>query len=81
MYEAVLGENKFTFIENCKDPRSVTLLIRGPNRHTISQIKDAIKDGLRSVKNAIEDERIVPGAGAFEIGCYNHIMEYAKDSS
>merc|ERR1711937_424363 len=59
VYEAVLGENKFTFIENCKDPRSVTLLIRGPNRHTISQIKDAIKDGLRSVKKAFAEALLI----------------------
>jgi len=56
----------------------VTLLIRGPNRHTISQIKDAVRDGLRAVKNAIEDGKVVPGAGAFEIGCHEQIMEFSK---
>lgn len=49
------GEEKFTFIENCKNPLSVTLLLKGPNKHTLTQIKDAIHDGLRAVKNAIED--------------------------
>lgn len=34
---------------------SVTLLMKGPNKHTLTQIKDAIHDGLRAVKNAIED--------------------------
>jgi len=78
VYEAVLGENKFTFVEDCNDPRSVTLLIRGPNRHTISQIKDAIRDGLRAVKNAIDDGRVVPGAGAFEISASEKINDFAK---
>jgi len=78
VYEAVLGENKFTFVEDCVDPGSVTLLIRGPNRHTISQIKDAIRDGLRAVKNAIDDGRVVPGAGAFEIAASEKINEYSK---
>lgn len=49
------GEDKFTFIEEVKNPRSVTILIKGPNRHTLLQIKDAVNDGLRAVKNAIED--------------------------
>lgn len=49
------GEEKYTFIEKCENPRSVTLLIRGPNKHTLTQIKDAVRDGLRAVKNAIED--------------------------
>ena len=39
----------------------------GPNKHTLVQIKDAIHDGLRAVKNAIEDKSVVPGGGAFEI--------------
>merc|ERR1719259_337840 len=78
VYEAVLGENKFTFVEDCAEPASVTLLIRGPNRHTISQIKDAIRDGLRAVKNAIDDGRVVPGAGAFEIAASEKINDYAK---
>ena len=42
-------------MEDCKNPRSVTLLVKGPNKHTLNQIKDAIHDGLRAVKNAIED--------------------------
>lgn len=33
----------------------MTLLVKGPNKHTLMQIKDAVRDGLRAVKNAIED--------------------------
>ena len=39
VYEHVLGENKFTFVEECKNPRSVTILMKGPNKHTLSQMK------------------------------------------
>ena len=49
------GEEKYTFIEKCGNPRSVTLVVKGPNKHTLTQIKDAVRDGLRAVKNAIED--------------------------
>ena len=45
VYEYTLGEEKFTFIEKCNNPPSVTLLIKGPNKHTLTQIKDAIRDG------------------------------------
>nr|KAG5713129.1 hypothetical protein BaRGS_007656 [Batillaria attramentaria] len=76
MYETVLGESKYTFIEDCKNPQSVTILIKGPNSHTITQIKDAIRDGLRAVKNAIEDGCVLPGAGAFEIAAYQELMRY-----
>ncbi|XP_055861991.1 T-complex protein 1 subunit zeta-like [Biomphalaria glabrata] len=79
VYEQVLGEDKFTFIEDCKDPHSVTIVIKGPNSHTIAQIKDAIRDGLRAVKNAIDDNCVIPGAGAFEIAAYQELMKF-KDS-
>lgn len=69
VYEHQLGEEKYTFIEEVKDPKSVTLLIKGPNGHTISQIKDAVRDGLRSVYNMIVDGCVVPGGGAFQIAC------------
>lgn len=65
--EVSLGDDKFTFVEECKHPKSCTLLLQGPNVHTIDQIKDAVRDGLRAVKNAIEDQAVVPGAGAFEL--------------
>ena len=42
----------------------------GPNKHTLTQIKDAVHDGLRAVKNAIEDKCVVPGAGAFEVAAH-----------
>uniref|UniRef100_A0A8C6QEI1 Uncharacterized protein n=1 Tax=Nannospalax galili TaxID=1026970 RepID=A0A8C6QEI1_NANGA len=63
-----LEEEKFIFIEKCNNPHSVTLLVKGPNTHTLTQIKDAIRDGLRAVKNAIDDSScVVPGAGSIEV--------------
>ena len=59
--------------EDVKDPKSVTLLIKGPNAHTIMQITDAVRDGLRSVYNMIIDKSVVPGAGAFQIACAAHL--------
>lgn len=79
VYEHVLGENKYTFVEELKNPKSVTILIKGPNKHTITQVKDAIRDGLRSINNAITDGAIVPGAGAFEITANRKLNEYAVD--
>ena len=76
VYEQVMGDDKYTFVEGCRHPKSCTVLIKGPNEHTIAQIKDAVRDGLRSVKNFIEDEGFVPGAGAFEIAAYQHLMDF-----
>ncbi|KAM5530392.1 hypothetical protein V8D89_015953 [Ganoderma adspersum] len=81
VYEHTLGEEKFTFVEEVKDPKSVTLLIKGPNAHTIQQAQDALRDGLRAVKNALEDEALIPGAGAFEVACAAHLNGPVKKSA
>jgi len=79
VYEHTLGEEKYTFVEDVKDPKSVTLLIKGPNAHTITQIQDAVRDGLRSVYNMIVDGSVVPGAGAFQVACHAHLTgDYMK---
>ncbi|CAH9086958.1 unnamed protein product [Cuscuta europaea] len=78
VYEHVLGEEKYTFVENVKNPHSCTILIKGPNDHTIAQIKDAVRDGLRAVKNTIEDEAIVLGAGAFEVAARQYLINEVK---
>lgn len=53
------GEEKFTFVEECKNPQSVTILLKGPNKHTLAQTKDAVRDGLRAIKNTIDDGKMV----------------------
>lgn len=78
VYEHVLGEEKYTFVENVRNPLSCTILIKGPNDHTIAQIKDAVRDGLRSVKNTIEDRSVVLGAGAFEVAASQHLKHTVK---
>lgn len=74
--EVTLGEDKYTFVEGCKNAVSCTILITGPNDHTIRQIKDAINDGLRAVLNLVVDQSLVPGAGAFEIAAHCHLMNF-----
>jgi len=73
--EITLGEDKFTFVEECKHPKSCTLLLQGPNEHIINQVKDAVRDGLRAVKNTIEDHAVIPGAGAFELAAAVYLRE------
>ncbi|XP_076340235.1 chaperonin containing TCP1 subunit 6 [Tachypleus tridentatus] len=79
VYEHVLGEDKYTFVEELQNPHSVTILLKGPNKHSLTQMKDAVHDGLRAVKNAIEDGCIVPGAGAYEIAAHAALSKYKME--
>lgn len=81
VYEHVLGENKYTFVEECRSPRAVTILMKGPNKHTLAQIKDAVRDGLRAINNTIQDGCVVAGAGAFEISAYKTLNQFKETVS
>merc|ERR1711862_391974 len=78
VYEQTLEDEKYTFVEGVKNPHSCTLLVKGPNEHSIAQMKDAIKDGLRSVQNTVEDGAVVPGAGAYEVACNVHLDTFKR---
>jgi len=78
VYEHVLGEEKYTFVEKVKNPTSCTILLKGPNDHTIAQLKEAVRDGLRAVKNVLVDKAVVPGAGAFETALAVHLENEVK---
>lgn len=78
VYEQVLGDDKYTFIEGVENPFSCTVLIKGPNDYQIAQTKEAIRDGLRAIKNTIEDQCVLPGGGAFEVAANEHLVQYSR---
>uniref|UniRef100_A0A0V0G5Y7 Putative chaperonin subunit 6a zeta n=1 Tax=Triatoma dimidiata TaxID=72491 RepID=A0A0V0G5Y7_TRIDM len=78
VYEYVLGENKYTFVLECPKPQSVTVLIHGPTNYAINQVKDALRGGLRAVKNAIEDDGVLPGGAAVELKLAGELNKYAE---
>lgn len=80
VYEQVLGDDKYTFIEGVENPFSCTILIKGPNDYSIAQTKEAIRDGLRAIKNTMEDKCVVPGAGAFEVAAHENLIQFARQS-
>lgn len=65
--EHSIGEEKYVIVDDVATPKSCTILIKGAHEHTIAQIKDAVRDGLRAVVNAHKDGCVLPGAGAVEI--------------
>lgn len=79
VYEQSLGDDKYVFLEGVKNPQSCTVLIKGPNDYTINQVKDAVRDGLRAIKNVIEDKAVIPGAGAFEVAAYCRLQEFKRE--
>ncbi|KAL7738007.1 hypothetical protein ACLKA6_006365 [Drosophila palustris] len=76
VYEKQLGETKYTFVEQCRNPSSVTILIRAPSGCQVATIKDAIRDGLHAIQNTFNDGCLIPGAGAFELHAFNELTKF-----
>ncbi|GMM59172.1 chaperonin-containing T-complex subunit [Maudiozyma humilis] len=75
IYQQTIGEEKFTYVTENRDPKSCTILIKGSTHYALQQTKDAVRDGLRAVANVLKDKAVIPGAGSFFIDVANHLSK------
>jgi chaperonin GroEL (HSP60 family) len=75
--ERKIGDDKMTFIEECKNPRSVALLIRGGTERIVDEAERSIHDALCVVRDVVEEPKIVAGGGAPELEVSRKLKEYA----
>ena len=67
-----------TYVLGCKNPKALTILVRGGTEHVVDEIERAIKDGLGDVAAALKDSKVVAGGGAVEIELSRKLREVAK---
>jgi thermosome len=71
------GDEAFTYIRGCKNPKALTILVRGGTEHVVNEIERAIKDSIGDLAAALNDGYVVPGGGAIEVELAKAIREYA----
>ena len=76
----ISGEDMI-FVEGCKDPKAVTLLVRGSTEHVVDEIERAVEDAIGVVSATVEDGKVVAGGGAAEIAIAKGLKEYADTIS
>ncbi len=75
--ERRVSDDEMTFVTGCKNPRAVSVLIRGGTEHVVDEMERALHDALRVVGVAVEDGVAVPGGGATEIELALRLRDYA----
>ncbi len=75
--ERKIGNDKMVFIEKCKDPKSVSVLIRAGLEKMIDEAERAIHDALSVVADVIEHNKVVAGGGAVEAEIAKELRDYA----
>jgi chaperonin GroEL (HSP60 family) len=76
--ERRIGDDKMTFIEGCKHPRAVTLLIRGGTEYITAEAERSIHDALCVIRDIIEDPKVVAGGGASELEMARALKMFAE---
>ncbi len=76
--EVKRGDDSLTYIEGCKNPRAVTIIVRGGTGHVIDEIERAVKDGLGDVISAVKSGKVVAGGGAVEVEVSRRLRAYAR---
>jgi thermosome len=74
----VTGEEELFFIEKCKNPKALTILLRGSSYTSIDEYERALHDALRVAGVVVEDKKVVPGGGAPEVELGLRLREYAS---
>jgi len=72
------GENNMTYVRGCKNPRAVTIVIRGGTSHVVDEIERAVKDGLGDVIAAVKSGKVVAGGGAVELELARRLRLFAR---
>ena len=75
--ERKVGEDKMVFVEGCKNPRSVAILIHAGLERMVDEAERAMNDALSVVSDVIENNKVVPGGGAIEAEMAKALRGYA----
>jgi len=76
--ERKIGDDKMTFIEGCKNPRAVTILIRGGTERIVDEAERSLHDALCVVRDIVEEPKVLAGGGAPELEASRALRKYAE---
>src|SRR5574338_298847 len=78
VHQKKVESDKWVFIEGCKNPKAVTLLLRGGSQRVVDEVDRSVHDALMVVKDVMENPSIVAGGGAPETYAATKLRNWAK---
>jgi chaperonin GroEL (HSP60 family) len=79
--ERKVGEDKWVFVEGCKNPRSLTILIRGGTERVVDEAERSIHDAVSVIRDVVLKPKIVAGGGALEAEVASKLRSWAQTLS
>jgi len=81
VYEKKIFDEILIFVEECEDPKAVSLILRGSTKHVAEEVERAVEDAIGVVSATVEDGQVVAGGGAPEIALARGLKDYADTIS
>lgn len=78
IYVQNLEGDNWMFFEDCKDPKAVSLLIRGTTQNNVEEAGVAVKSAINSIDRAVRNPAVFPGGGAVEAELAQQLKEWAR---
>src|SRR5256712_723664 len=75
--EVKIGDDKLVYVREAKNPKAVTIMIRGGSEHVVDEAERSLHDALCVVRNALEDGKIVAGGGAPQAEAFKRLKKFA----
>ena len=79
--EIKIGDEEMTYVRECKNPKAVTILIRGGTEHVVDEINRAVEDAIGDLEATLKVGKIVAGAGSTEIELGMKLKKYSESLS
>ena len=79
--ELKVGNESMIYVRECKNPKSVTVLVRGGTEHVVDEVKRAVDDALGDLSATLNVGKIVSGAGSTEIELAMRLKKYSESLS
>ncbi len=79
--ESKVGDEEMTFVKECRNPKSVTVLVKGGTEHVVDEVKRALEDSIGDVAAALRNSRVVAGASSTEVELSRELRKFADSLS
>lgn len=73
-----IADDYFSFIEECKQPKACSILLRGPSKDVLNEIERNLQDAMCVARNIFKDPRVVTGGGSVEMEVSSRLLEKSK---
>ncbi len=79
--EVKFGDDELTYVRECKNPKAITILLRGGTEHVMDELERAMQDALGDIVSALKNKKVVAGAGSIEVALSRELRAFSNKLS